>query len=332
MDKSNTVSNIFKIFYKSTIIYVKNLIPLTWAMLFPVLGQLIGAVLIFYPTYLYKVNYMSNLSPEYIQHSMFFILLGLFIIILPGLFIFMKAFWEYMIIMVSINMLISDIEHKGDMGELKYHSHNIKKKSGDYIALLTIITLFWLAITVLPILGLLIILITIQNIQIFNLFMFISYFVAIFILIKLSLAFQVFAFEEMTPMQTIMKSWNLTRQNFWRTLLIGFGLLLVTNLIFPLLVSNFISTSSLMNYLVIPFQSYIDLFKTNPELIELLANILRTEPSQLAHIFVISTIQILIASFMLPMGSACFTLLYFDISARQLHSSPDKESKYKINE
>jgi hypothetical protein len=318
MGKSKAGTNIFVIIFKSFIIYIKNFLPLSRVMLFPVFGQIIGMFLIFYPTYLYRQQYLAKLSAESLQQNLVFILLGLLLLVLPGFVIFTKAFWDYMIVTASLNTMVSDIVKNGNFSNFKVHNNSIKLRTGNYVILLLILTLLWLAVLLFPFLAAFFgIFIDATFIApVFLAMVLISIIFAIILLVNFSLAFQVFAFEPISPVDVIKKSWNLIKGNFWRTVFMGIVVFIVTGFIFPGLISSIMEKSSLMGYLITPFESYVNLFSENQTFIDFLAGNKMT-PFGLSVTLALSTVGMIITAMMLPLGSACFTLLYFDILDRK---------------
>jgi hypothetical protein len=318
MGKSKSGTNIFVIIFKSLMIYIKNFLPLSRLMLFPVFGQIIGLFLIFYPTYLYKEYYLAKLSGDNLQQNLVFILLGSLFIVIPGFAVFLKAFWDYMVAMVSLNPMVSDIEKKRNLDDFKVYNSSVKLKTNNYVILLLLLSVLWLAVCIFPFfaffLGLFINAVFIA--PIFLLMALISVIFSIILSVNLSLAFQIFAFESISPIEIIKKSWNLVKGNFWRTVFMGIVLLIATLFIVPGLIASIVEKSPLMDYLIHPFESYVNLFSKNPVFIEFLSNIKMTSFG-FSVTLALSTVGTIITAMMLPWGSASFTLLYFDILNRK---------------
>lgn len=334
MGKSKTGTNIFLIIFKSLIIYLKNFLPLSRVMLFPVFGQMVGLFLIFYPNYLYIEKYLGKISGETIHQNLAFVILGLILILIPGFAVFLKAFWDYMIVTVSLNNMISDIVKKGNFTNFKVYNNSVKLRTGNYVMLLLIIMLLWLLVIIFPFSALFFgnFINTVLIVPIFFLMVVISIIFLIILSVNLSLAFQVFAFESITGMDVIKRSWTLMKGNFWRTVFMGTVLLLITCLFVPGLVNSLVEKSSFISYLMLPFESYIDLFSKNPMFIELLSKYNLTAFG-FAEILTLSVIGTIITAMMLPWGSAAFTLLYYDAVPRAGKSKlPAEYEKLIMNE
>ncbi|OGH98854.1 MAG: hypothetical protein A2039_10085 [Candidatus Melainabacteria bacterium GWA2_34_9] len=318
MGKSKSGTNIFAIIFKSLMIYINNFLPLSRVMLFPVFGQIIGIFLIFYPNYLYTEKYLAKLSGENLEQNLVFILLGLILMVIPGFAVFLKAFWDYMIVMISLNPMVSDIEKKGSFGDFKVYNSSVKLKTNNYVILLLLMTLFWLGILIFPFLSFFLgfFINTVLITPIFLLMVLASLIFSILLSVNLSLVFQVFAFESISPVEVIKKSWNLMKGNFWRTTFMGIVLLVVTCFIVPGLITAILDKSPLMTHLINSFEAYVNLFAKNQAFVEFLASYKMT-PFGLSVTLAVSTVGTIITAMMLPWGSACFTLLYFDILGRK---------------
>jgi hypothetical protein len=318
MGKSKAGTNIFTIIFKSLIIYIKNFLPLSRVMLFPVFGQIIGMFLIFYPTYLYRQQYLAKLSAENLQQNLVFILLGLLLLVLPGFVIFIKAFWDYMIVTVSLNTMVSDIVKNGNFSNFKIHNNSVKLRTSNYVILLLILTLFWLGVLFFPFLSCFFgIFINPEFIlPVFSIMMMISAIFTIVLCVNHSLVFQIFAFETASPIGTIKKSWHLIKENFWRTFFMGILLILSTWWLIPNIITSLFEKSPFMSYSVQPFEAYVNLFTNNQGFIEFLAKA-NLSPHNFSIALDLMTVATIVASLLLPLGSVCFTLLYFDISERK---------------
>lgn len=307
--------NIFKIFFNGLLIYLQNFVPLSRAMLFPVFGQALGIFLILAPVYYYRQNYLSQLTPENLEKNLIYILLGLVVMVIPGFIIFLKAFWDYMIAMVSLNTMVQDIFEKKPSTHFKTHNAAVKLRTKDYVALLFILTGIWCLLPAIPFILLIItsgVLSKIFSTIIFGLSL-ITCIALLFILsVYLCLCLQIFAFEAISPRQIILKSYEMIDNNFWRTLVLGFLLLLATGIIAPLVIQELVRNSVILPYIVKPFRAYTDILLENPMIIQVIAKYGLTL-GNIAKETAIMTVGTITTAILLPLGSACFSLLYFDI-------------------
>ncbi|MEI8390756.1 MAG: hypothetical protein WCG23_12840 [bacterium] len=319
MGKPKSGTNIFVIIFKSLMIYIKNFFPLSRVMLFPVFGQIIGIFLIFYSTYFFREQYLSKVSGENLQQNLLLILLGLLLLVLPGFLIFIKAFWDYMIVMVSLNPMIFDISKKGTFGDFKIYNSSVKLKTNNYVILFLLITFLWLGILIFPFLTFFLgaFINTAFIAPIFLAMVLISVIFSIMLSVNISLAFQIFAFEAISPVEVLKKSCNLMKGNFWRTLSMGIILLFVTTFFIPELFNTFIEKTPFFSYLIQPFEAFANIiFKDNMFQYGHWAD-LKITPFGIAETMALCTVDVVLTAMMLPWGSACFTLLYKDILDRK---------------
>jgi hypothetical protein len=313
MEQAQKGTSIFQILYKSFLIYTKNFVPLTRVMLFPVLGQLLAVLLIFVPNYLYTQKFLPSLSEQSVQQHSLFLIIGVFLIAIPGMWLFIKAFWEYLVAMVSLNTMVKDINDKGFFENFKAHNKAVTERTKDYAILLLILTLISLSFFIFPNFAFFF---GSQNVQtILAISVLISAIASIIVSVKLSLAYQIFAFERIAPSEIIKKTWNMTKNNFWRIAFAGIIMGIFTGIVVD--VMDFLMRSSkLTNVLAIPIQKYTHLFSTNYLFTKYLE-----QNSLNIHTFSLAVAswaaKTVINALMLPLGSSVFTLLYFDILERK---------------
>ncbi len=310
---------IFKNFLHGLIIYIKNFLPLSRAMLFPVLGQIVGIALIMVPVYFYTQVFLGGIPAESLQKNLIFIFIGLILIIIPGFIIFIKAFWDYMVVMVSLNTMVSDIIEEKPPVKFKIHSGAVKLRTKDYLLLLFILMGIWFVMLAVPFVLLILSAMVLNKIFstiIFFLSMIGCLGILAVISVYLCLSFQVFAFEALSPKDVIMKSYEMIENNFLRTVALGVILFIITGAVVPVIFQELIKNSPLIGYIVVPFQAYIGVILSSTNILVELAklNISLYDISRETALMCIGTV---ITMFILPLGSACFTLLYFDIKERK---------------
>ncbi len=308
--------NIFQIFLKGLMIYLTGILPFSRVMLFPVFGQVLGIILILGPVYFYRVNFIEKLPVEQLQENIIFIFLGLILIVIPGFIIFLKAFWEYMIAMVSLNTMAAGILEKSGMGNFKAHNNAVKARSKDYIILLFILMGVWLILMLVPFIVLALgfgFLNKVFSMMLFGLSIVVCSIILAVISVYLCLSFQVFAFEHISPVGVIKKSFSMIDKNFWRAVVLGVILSVLTGGIAPYALQLLVKNSPALGYLAAPFDSYLAILADNP----IVATVIdKLEPyiPDIAGELALSTAGTLLTAFVLPLGSTCFTLLYLDIN------------------
>ena len=130
--KNNTPLGIFT---ESIGLYFSNFDKFMKYMTFPVLGQLAGLLLVFLITYLYTKN-LPPLIDKFSGLNNFNVLILLSILItLPGLAIFVKAFWEYLVAYGAINSMFDNMQKSGRVYDFSAHTELIKRRTFPYIGL-----------------------------------------------------------------------------------------------------------------------------------------------------------------------------------------------------
>jgi len=329
MNKSKPQMNIFQVIFRGIVIYLKNFIPLSKVMLFPVFGQIFGIAWILFAAFYLSHNMAKSFTPEAFTNNLLFIFLILIVATLPGFFIFTKAFWEYMVAMVSLNSMVSNIIKQGHLKDIQVHNHLVKVKSREYIGLLLFLSLIWLAGLMLPSL-----IFFVQSPFVSIMFIgleLIAFMILTIVSIYLSISYQVFAFENLSVINTVKRSWNLVEGNFWKTFFLGFVVFLLTSFLIPKIFLTMADKTSLTTIMIQPLQPYAANLSSNPIYLNIISSgligqkVLPTAFSyQVVKFIVLSILGGIITSFILPLGSACYTLLYLDIIDRKKFKSKKK--------
>ncbi|MDD3013041.1 MAG: hypothetical protein PHC34_05000 [Candidatus Gastranaerophilales bacterium] len=329
MSKTKAQMNIFKIIFNSIGIYLKNFIPLSKAMLFPVFGQIFGMAWILFAAFYLSKNLTKSFTPEAFTNNILFIFLILIVAVLPGFIIYIKAFWEYMIAMVSLNSMISNIVKQGHLKDAQVHNRLVKVKSKEYIGLLLFVSLIWLVGLMLPVL-----IFFIKSPFVTVMFIgleLIALMILTIISIYLSISYQVFAFENLSVFNTVKRSWNLVEGNFWRTFFLGFIVLLLTSLFIPKIFLAIADKTLLTSIMVQPLQPFAVNLSDNPVYLSIISSGIMGQkllPTAFSYEIIKYIVQAslggIITAFILPLGSACYTLLYLDIVDRKKFKSKKK--------
>ena len=291
--KDSVVLNIFKIFGNGLKLYFLNFETFFKYMAFPVFGQIIGATLIFFASYIFTI-YVSDLTTKSpIFDNIPIVFLVLIVLTLPGFFIFCKAFWEFIISYASLNSMASSLLEGAKLDDTGLHAELIKRRTFSYIFFLLLISIIYLVL-LFPILwGLLAI-----------------------VFVYLALSFQVFALEEdKSAVGAIKVAINLVKYNFWRTALLLVILGVATYWIVPGLICWGVETSNLCGIFSYPVEKYVQMLPIN-DLNNLFAqyNIpLVLKSYEIAKSIVLSTVSFAIIAFCLPLRCICCTALYKEL-------------------
>jgi len=231
----------FGVFTESVGLYISALDKFMKYMTFPVLGQVAGLGLIFLISYFYALN-ITKLLNKIPQLDNFSILILISVIItLPGLAIFCKAFWKYLIAYGSINSMFVNLVKSGKLYDFEAHDELIKRRTFHFIEL-------WMLFGLFSILALCPLFYVICGI-------FAIYFVLIF---------QVFTFEpELSPIGCLKKSLSLVKGNFRSTFLLVISAGLLTYVLLPQVITKGLDAVGIITALSDFITPFIKLF---PEL------------------------------------------------------------------
>ena len=226
------------IFAESIGLYFSNFDKFVQYMSFPVLGQIAGLGLVLLITFFYTQN-LPNLIEKYPALNNFNALILLSIIItLPGLAIFIKAFWDYLVAYGAINSMLDNMLKSGRVYDFDAHTELVKRRSVPFVGLwflfgifsiLAICPLFWVVCEILAV-----------------------YFV---------LVFQIFTFEpELSPAGCVKRSLNLIKGHFASTFMLMAFVGLLTYLFIPQIVIKLFDIGNINNFfanLIMPIVSQL---------------------------------------------------------------------------
>lgn len=190
--KKNTILNIFM---ESLKLYFSNFDKFVKYMTFPVLGQLLGLILVLALTFFYSKN-LPNLVEKFPNFGeVSTVLIFAILIALPGLAIFIKAFWEYLVAYGAVNSMLENMLKSGKVYDFDAHTELIKRRTVPFVGLWLLFSLFSL-VALIPFFWV-------------PCAVFAIYFV---------LVFQVFTFEpELSPIGCVKKSLQLVKGHFLQT-------------------------------------------------------------------------------------------------------------------
>lgn len=195
MSKYKMKNSIWFVLFEGLKIYFSNIDKFILYMLFPVLGQVLGIALCFGLTL--GLSDKIAAKADSISSAMLFILL----LAIPGLLIFAKAFWDYVVAYVALNSMTEGAVTSGKVYDFKSHNEVATRRSFKYIG-------FLLVLSVLMSLGT-------------SIFFIIPGFV---LWIYLILIFQIFTFEpDLSIWECYKKSFVLVKGDWGRT----FSLMLI---------------------------------------------------------------------------------------------------------
>ncbi len=292
------------IFAESIGLYFSNFDKFVQYMSFPVLGQIAGLGLVLLITFFYTQN-LPNLIEKYPALNNFNALILLSIIItLPGLAIFIKAFWDYLVAYGAINSMLDNMLKSGRVYDFDAHTELVKRRSVPFVGLwflfgifsiLAICPLFWVVCGILAV-----------------------YFV---------LVFQIFTFEpELSPAGCVKRSLNLIKGHFASTFMLMTFVGLLTYLFIPQIVIKLFDIGNINNFfanLIMPIVSQL------PDL-NLQMYGLPEIPKDSIALFTIQTFvaQILI-QYTLPLRSILWSMWYRELAKADFKPKETTSKKRK---
>lgn len=294
--KDSVFVNVLKIFCNGVKLYFLNFEKFFKYLAFPVFGQILGVVLIFFASYVFTIH-VSNLtskSPVFDNIPLVFAILLL--LTLPGFFIFCKAFWDYLIAMAALNSMASSVLEGAKLDDIGIHVELIKRRAGSYILFLILLSLIFALLSFPLLWGLLAI-----------------------VFVFLALSFQVFALEEEKgAFDAIRTGINLVRGNFLKTMLLLILLGLFTYWLVPGLISWGVEVGNLCGIFSYPVDKYIQLLPLQ-DLNEMFAQLnisVNLKSYEIAKGIVLTVVSFAVTAFALPLRCLCCTQLYKELIKR----------------
>ena len=196
MAKKNSTP--FGILAEAVGLYFSNFDKFIKYMTFPVLGQILGLIIIFGTVNIYTKNLPFLLGKYESLNNFNTLILISILITLPGLIILTKAIWEYLVAYASVNSMLDNMMKSGKVYDFDAHTELVKRRTPSFLMLWLIIGIFSL-IAVIP------------------LFWIICGILAIYFI----LVFQVFTYEpEKSPIGCVKRSLELIKGHFGTTFLL----------------------------------------------------------------------------------------------------------------
>ena len=308
---SKDKKTVFGLFTEAIGLYFSNITKFLKYMTFPVLGQIAGLILVFITTYFYSIN-MPNLIDKYPNLNNFSTLVGISIVIaLPGLAIFCKAFWEYLVAYGAINSMVENMLRSGKVYDFDAHTELIKRRSLSFIGL-------WLLFSIFTLFGICPLFWVIYAV-------FVIYFV---------LVFQVFTFEpELSPIGCVKKSLVLVKGHFGTTFVLFCLVSALTYMLIPQIITTGLDgigiTTAFANA-IMPF------VKLMPEIDLSIAGLGTITHSDIAIFTIQVTIAQILIQYTLPLRSILWSLWYKELNnglpAQDLPTKKKRKSSKRPSE
>lgn len=302
MSKDKVNNSIFYVLFEGLKIYFSNIDKFLLYMLFPVFGQVIGLVL----SLVIPFALVQTITDKVENPAM--ALVYLILLAVPGLLIFTKAFWNYLVAYVALNSMTEGALTSGKVYDFQSHNEVATRRSFSFILLL-------LVVGALSSVG-------------STIFFIIPGFV---IWIYLILVFQVFTFEpELNITEIFKRSFCLIKGNWFRTFLIMAFLTFFSIYIISqgfAVVLDFLNLTTLICDKLDEYTSLIPLDYVNEFLTYF--NLQNITPTMISKVILSSSLTFLVMGLTLPIRSVCWTLWYVNLS--QMKLSDNKKDKTKVS-
>jgi len=303
--KKNTPLNIFM---ESVGLYFSNFDKFVKYMTFPVLGQIIGLSLTFLLIYFYTQNMPKIIEkiPTLANFTTLFTI-GI-LLILPGLLIFMKAFWEYLVAYGAVNSMLENLLKSGKVYDFDAHTELIKRRSVPFIGLWMLFGIFSL-ISVIPFFWV--------PCGVFAIF---------FVLI-----FQVFTFEpEQSPIGCVKKSMQLVKGHFASSFMLFAMVGALTYVLIPQLAGLFFEYTNITTFftnIITPMVAELPLKDWNVILNYAYLPALKVE--EVALFTTTSIIAQIFIQYTLPLRSILWSMWYKELNGGKLYLNNEDKPKAK---
>ena len=287
---AKTKDSVWSIFAESVKLYFTNFPSLFKYMAFPVFGQILGITLTLMAAYFYTLNLPKWIISGGVLDNFSLIFLILFIITLPGLLIFAKAFWDYLVAYGAINSMVENMVKSGKVYDFPAHNETVTRRTATFVGI-------WLLLALFVLIGG------------FPLFWVIAGIMWIYFI----LVFQVFAFEpDKSVLGCFQKSVHIIKGNFARTLGLVILLFTLTYWLLPNLIEFLFDLIKVIEFLTIP----VDIWVQQLPIDEINKLLLQTPTAyQITSLFIAKTIisgtlSYIVMGLTLPLRSICCALWY----------------------
>ncbi|MBD5402059.1 hypothetical protein HDR58_04590 [bacterium] len=135
MSKYKIKNSLWFVLFEGIKIYFSNIDKFFIYMLFPVLGQVVGIILAFAFSLGFAEKIVNKVDNPI--HALLLVLL----LAIPGLLIFAKAFWDYMVAYVALNSMTEGAVTTGRVYDFKSHNEVATNRTLPYVGFLIIISL-----------------------------------------------------------------------------------------------------------------------------------------------------------------------------------------------
>lgn len=296
MSKYKVKNSIWFVLAEGLKIYFTNIDKFFTYMLFPVFGQVIGIALSFGISLGF-----AQIIVDKVENPLTALFLVLFLA-LPGLLIFAKAFWEFMVAYVALNSMTEGAINTGKVYDFQSHNEVATRRTFKYVLFLLVVgTLSSLATSI---------------------FLMVPGFV---LWIYFILVYQIFTFEPDLQIQDYFKrSFILVRGHWFRTfilmaILAFFSIYIITQGIS--VIFDYLNITDKVCNLFTPITNAIPFDFTNKVLVYF--KLPSITPNMISKSLFFSILSFIVTGLTLPLRSICWTLWYANLTEQE------KQNRYK---
>lgn len=287
MSKYKVKNSIWFILAEGIKIYFSNIDKFVVYMLFPVFGQVIGICLAFGLT----LGFADKVAARF--DNLTYALIAIILLAIPGLLIFAKAFWDYVVAYVALNSMTEGAVTTGRVYDFQSHNEVATSRTWKYIG-------FLLVLSVLMSIG-------------STIFFIIP---GLVLWIYFILVFQVFTFEpEISIPDCFKRSFLLVKGEWFRTFILllflsFFSIFIITQGI--TVVFDYLNITKFVCSIFDFIGKTIPLDLVNKGLIYLKLPVITI--GMISHWLFTTVLSCIVAGLTLPIRSICWSLWYKNLS------------------
>lgn len=312
MAKAKSGSGVFNILIDTVKLYCTNFLQFTKYMAFPVLGQVLGLGLIFGLANLYTANLPSLIEKSPAFSNFTTVIWCVILITVPGMIIFLKAFWDFLVAYGALNSMAESAMTTGKVYDFPAHNALVTQHTFKFVGL-------WFVVSLLGLIALNPFFIVIGAV-------FFVYFI---------LVFQVFVFEpDVSIIGCFKRSLQLIKGKFVPTFILMCVIGFFTHYLFVEGFSVFFDLTHITQALMTPFENWvmanIPLDGFNNWLLNVNPRAEIITPTKIAQMFIYQISFFIVTGFTLPLRSICWTLWYKALSADSAKPVKSEKKTRKI--
>lgn len=303
MSKYKVKDSIWFVLADGLKIYFSNIDKFFIYMLFPVFGQVIGITLSFGLTLGLSEQVIAK--ADSISKALILVLL----LAIPGLLIFAKAFWDYMVAYVALNSMTEGAVNTGKVYDFQSHKEVATRRTFKYV-------LFLFAVGIVSSIG-------------SSIFFVIP---GLVFWVYLVLVYQVFTFEpDLSVPECFKRSFFLVRGNWLRTAILMcvlgfFSIYIITEGL--TVVFNYLNLTDSICSLFDFLTKSLPLDFTNKVLVYFKMPVITSE--MISRMIFHSILMSIVMGMTLPIRSICYTLWYANLVELE-HANPPQKRRQRSN-